>query len=304
MRALLASLILMLALPGAAALAPAGGTPPGSAALKAKHADLAERLAASPFGKPLLLEATDDRQRVTGDAYAVLEYPFSRASGPLSDPGQWCQILLLPFNTKHCETSSDAPSALALTIHVGRKYTTPLEKTHRLDFRFAPAVRSTDYMRVELSAPDGPFGTRDYRIVLEMTPLDDRRSFMHFGYSYAYGALARTAMQAYLATIGANKVGFTQEDGRLVHGMRGVMERNTMRYLLAIESYLRAQSTAEAERPAKMVDDWFASVERYPRQLHELSRDEYVPMKLAEYERMRSTLSRAPRTASSSPSPS
>jgi len=247
---------------------------------------------------------------VGGDAFAVLDHPFSRAADALSDPAQWCEILLLPFNTKHCTVSNSSATSLALTVHVGRKHTTSLENTHRLDFRFGPVVRSNDLLRVELAAPAGPLGTRDYRIVLEMTPLDERRTFMHFGYAYGYGTIARTAMQAYLSTIAADKVGFTREgtdaNGQpaLVRGMRAVMERNTMRYLLAIEAYLRAQSVAARERPKKMVEDWFAAVERYPKQLHEMSREEYVPMKLSEYERMHAGVSRAPRTASSSPSPS
>jgi len=95
--------------------------------------------------------------------------------------------------------------------------------------------------------------------------------------------------------------------------MRGVMERNTMRYFLAIEAYLGAQGAPAGERPSRMVEDWFAAVERYPRQLHELTREEYVPMKLSEYERMlgaapsgtgSKTVNPVPRMASSWPSPS
>ncbi len=51
-------------------------------------------------------------------------------------------------------------------------------------------------------------------------------------------------MQGYLATIGRDKVGFSivgsRADGQpvYVHGTRGVIERNTMRYYVAIEAYL------------------------------------------------------------------
>jgi hypothetical protein len=316
MRTLLASILVSstLAFQAIAAVATVDDARPSAASLRARHADLAERLAASPFGKPLYLDASEDRQRVNGDAYAVLDHAFARASAALSDPAQWCEIMLLPFNTKQCVSSSASLDAQALAISVGRKYNTPLDSTQRLEFRFARPIRAPDFLHVELTASSGPFGTRDYRIVLEMVPLDERRSFMRFGYSYAYGMLARAAMQAYLSTVGASKVGFTQEEGGLVRGMRGVMERNTMRYLLAIESYLRVQSVPERERATRMVEDWFAAVERYPRQLHELTREEYVPMKLAEYERLHAggspprgqdpMVSRGPRTASSSPSPS
>jgi hypothetical protein len=291
-----------------AAVAPAD--PAGAASregLRAAYQQVAGRLAKSPFGQPLHLEAEESERLLKGHAYALLPQSFGDASKALSDAAQWCDILLLPFNTKHCEASTTAPDRLALAIFVGRKYSTPLEKTHRLDFTFQVTARTAEYLQVVLTAAQGPFGTRDYRIVLELSPAEGGRSFLHLGYSYGYGTLARTAMQAYLSTIGAHKVGFTTEGkdeaGRPlpVRGMRGVMERNTMRYYLAIDAYLRSLGAAEAERPARMIATWFESVERYPRQLHELERGEYVEMKRAEFARMRSGLSPARRTASSSP---
>jgi hypothetical protein len=298
---------LAAALAAAAAVAPPGGSGASGSALLGTYRELADKLAHNPYGQPLHLVAEETDRRVTGDAYAVLGHPFSEAARPLSEATQWCEILLLPFNTKHCEAATESPDLLALTIFVGRKYTTPLERTHRLDFHFDVAERRDDYLRVVLTAPDGPFGTRDYRIVLELVPVGEGRAFLHFGYSYVYGKLARAAMQAYLSTIGAHKVGFTtegdDEEGHpaLVRGMRGVMERNTMRYYLAIEAYLTALEAPAAERPARMIDAWFAAVERYPRQLHELERGEYVAMKRQEFERMRKGVSPARQTASSSP---
>jgi len=276
---------LAAALAAAAAVAPPGGSGASGSALLGTYRELADKLAHNPYGQPLHLVAEETDRRVTGDAYAVLGHPFSEAARPLSDATQWCEILLLPFNTKHCEAATESPDLLALTIFVGRKYTTPLERTHRLDFHFDVAERRDDYLRVVLTAPDGPFGTRDYRIVLELVPVGEGRAFLHFGYSYVYGKLARAAMQAYLSTIGAHKVGFTtegdDEEGHpaLVRGMRGVMERNTMRYYLAIEAYLTALEAPAAERPARMIDAWFAAVERYPRQLHELSEQDYISRK-------------------------
>ena len=295
-------LVLFLSFGAVAAVAPREAADDSSGdGLRAAYREVAPRLARSPFGQPVYLEADDSDRQLTGHAYALLSHAFAEASQPLSEAAQWCDILLLPFNTKHCEVSSNAPDRLGLTLFVGRKYTTPLDKTQRLDFRFQVAARRADYLKVVLTAPAGPFGTRDYRVVLELMPAEGSRSFLHLSYSYAYGMLARAAMQAYLSTIGAHKVGFTTEGGQLVGGMRGVMERNTMRYYLAIESYLRAQKAPPAERPARMIDAWFEAVERYPRQLHELERGEYVAMKRAEFDRMRSGVSPVRRTASSSP---
>ena len=293
--------------PARAAIGPVDAAGPSSESLRAADAELGERLAKSPFGRPLYLVATDDGRRLTGDAYAVLDHAFADSAKPLADAAQWCEILLLPFNIKHCAAQTSVPERQGLALHVGRKYSTPLERAHRLDFRFQVIARTADYLRVMLTAPQGPFGTRDYSIVLEVAPVEGGRTFLHLGYSYAYGAIARVAMQAYLSTIGARKVGFTVEGkddaGRpvLVRGMRGVMERNTMRYYLAIEAYLRALETRPAERVGRMIEDWFAAVERYPRQLHELERGEYVAMKRQEFQRMHEGVSPARQTASSSP---
>jgi hypothetical protein len=301
---LLAPLVFLAAsLVASANPAPDGGG--GAAAqLRATHASLRDRLAKNPFNQPLVLESREDDEQLKGDAYAVIDHPFAETSRALAESAQWCEVLMLPFNVKNCE----APKGGAqLVLYVGRKSSTPLERSHKLDFHFRTASRGSDYLRVVLNAPQGPFSTRDYEIVFELVPLDERRSFLHLGYTYGYGTFARAALQTYLSTIGAKKVGFSVE-GRddqgkpyYVRGLRGVMERNTMRYYLAIEAYLKAQRAAPEDRATRMIEEWFASIERYPRQLHELERDDYVPMKAKEFERMRAGINPAPRTASSSP---
>jgi len=121
----------------------------------------------------------------------------------------------------------------------------------------------------------------------------DGRTFVRLSYSYAFGVVGRMAMQAYLGTVGRDKVGFTVDgsnaDGtpRLVGGTRGVVERNTMRYFLAIEAYLGALSLPPPERMEKSLRDWFAGSERYPRQLHEMGEAEYLAMKRGEVSRQR-----------------
>jgi hypothetical protein len=140
--------------------------------------------------------------------------------------------------------------------------------------------------RVGLRPPAGPLGTHDYRILLEATPADATHTVLHLAYSYGYGALGQLAMQAYLATAGASKVGFTtvEEGGQphLVGGMRGVMERNTMRYFLAIEAYLASLGTPSQGRAERRFEAWFDATERFARQLHEMSREQYLSMKRRE----------------------
>jgi hypothetical protein len=101
-------------------------------------------------------------------------------------------------------------------------------------------------------------------------------------------------MEVYLATLGRNKVGFSivgqEPDGRpiFVGGVRGVVERNTMRYYLAIDAYLGASALPAPRRSKKSLEDWFAATERHPRQLHEIGRDAYLEMKGREVRRQES----------------
>jgi hypothetical protein len=103
--------------------------------------------------------------------------------------------------------------------------------------------------------------------------------------------LAKAALQIYLSTFGSDKVGFTvigrTPDGQPIHvdDVRGAVERNTMRYYLAVEAYLGALSAPPAQQIEKRLANWFAATERYPLQLHELEQGEYFDMKRKEYRR-------------------
>ena len=70
-----------------------------------------------------------------------------------------------------------------------------------------------------------------------------------------------------------------------VSGMRGAVERNTMRYYLAIEAFLGALSAPPGTRMESALRAWFAATETYSRQLHEIPESEYLAMKRKEYSR-------------------
>jgi hypothetical protein len=114
---------------------------------------------------------------------------------------------------------------------------------------------------------------------VEAVPLEGGKTFMHMNYAYGYGGTGKFAMQAYLATAGANKSGFTSD------GLRGAVERNAMRYYLAIDSYLDTMNAPQAQRVDKRINQWFSATERYPKQLHEMDRGTYVQMKRQDYDR-------------------
>lgn len=263
--------------------------------LRNRYTALQSRLSNNQFQLPLHLDSSETANGVRGDIHVLVNYPFATVAAALNSPGQWCDILMLHLNTKYCRAST-TPAGDIINVSIGKKHDQPLDEAYRVVFAHRIAAQTPDYLQVTLSADEGPLSTSDYRIALEATPLDNGRTFIHLSYAYTYGLVGRLAMQAYLGTIGRDKVGFTvsgkDDDGRPRHigGLRGVVERNTMRYYLAIEACLGALATPLHSRLEKRLQDWYAASERYPLQLHEMERGDYLDMKRREYRRQQATL--------------
>lgn len=268
------------------ALALAGALPAqaqDAAALKARHAALRDALSSNVFQRPLVLESSEGADRLQGDIFARVDHPFP-VVGVALQARHWCDILILHLNVKQCR-ARDTDGADALQLVIGQKYDQPFDQAYRFAFAYRVVSVRRDYLQLQLNADEGPLGTSDYRIVLEVAALDARRSLLRLSYAYRFGTAARVAMQAYMATVGRDKVGFSivgrTPDGQpqFIGGTRGAIERNTMRYFIAIEAYLGALSLPPQRQFEKRLADWHSGVERYPRQLHDLERDEYVAMK-------------------------
>jgi hypothetical protein len=195
-----------------------------------------------------------------------------------------CDVLMLHLNVKRCEVAANGGQR-TLQVAIGRKVEQPLGDAFRVDFDYRVRSAQPNYLSVEIHAPDGPLDTSNYRLTLEAVPVDARRSFLHMSYSYANGLSARLATRAYLATSGRHKVGFTvmrtDEAGQPVYvgGMQGVAERNAMRYFLAIDAFLDAESAPPDQRADKRLRSWFSATERHARQLHEMDLADYLKMK-------------------------
>ena len=266
--------------------------------LRAKHAELAPRLANSAFQRPLHLESRQDSGELQGEVYAVVDHPFATVASTLRGAEPWCDILILHPNVKQCRAQGGSP-AHTLAVSVGRKHDQPVADAHRIDFTYRQPVSAPDYLKTVLNAQEGPLGTHDYRIVVEAVPIDASRSFVHMSYSYGYGFAARIAMQGYLSTIGSGKVGFSVIDRRAngqpvyVGSVRGVIERNTMRYYLAIDSYLASMTVPPEQRQEKRLREWFAATERYAKQLHEIEQADYLAMKRKEIARQQAAVTTA-----------
>ena len=277
----LASLLLASAL----ACAATGARASAADELRTRFAAAQQQTPRNPFDRPLYLQSTETADQLRGDVHALIDQPFERVRQALSQPDNWCGVLILHLNVQYCRAVRSGTQDL-LVIGSGRKTEQTLEELYWLRFAFSTAVTGEDHFSTRLLAPSGPLGTSDYRIVVEAAPYAPGRTLLHLTYSYAQGTAARWAMQAYLGTIGSDKVGFSstgqRPDGQpqLVGGVRGVLERNTLRYYLAIESFLATQTLPPPERLNASLQTWFSATERYPLQLHEVERGEYIEMKL------------------------
>jgi hypothetical protein len=254
-----------------------------ASALHAKFDSLQDKLAHNPYGRPLVLQSTQTSDRLEGEVYARVDQPYAMVRKSLQGTDNWCGILILHLNVKMCHAQ---PAGLDMAL--GRKYDQPVDDAYKLHFDYKLASDSADYLRAELTSGDGPLGTKDYRIAVEVAPLDAAHTMLHMSYAYGFGFAARVAMNTYLSTAGASKVGFStsgkDSDGapRYVGGVRGLVERNTMRYYLAIDDYVAAPAPSQLEQ---RLNTWFDATERYPRQLHEVEKNDYLAMKRDEAKR-------------------
>jgi hypothetical protein len=265
----------------AAAAAPDG---PGSAqALRDRYGSLKAE-ASSPFDLPLHLTSSRQANALRGDIYSRLDHRFDAVRDALRTPARWCEIMILHPNVKGCRASDGDADSGKLEVLLGRS-------EHAIVFGFRIAQASGDYLDVRLDAPTGPAGTTDYRIRVEATPLEQGRTLMHLAYSHGFGAQAKLAMDAYFSTFGRNKVGFSvvgrdaQGKPEYVRDLRGGMERNAMRYYLAIRSYLEVLALPSAQRLDQGLRKWIAYTERWPLQLRE--EPDYAEVKRRDIERLR-----------------
>jgi hypothetical protein len=292
--AAIAVLMFALAGPAAARIDPSPPASGSAALLAAQYAALKDELSNNPFKRPIHLDSAEGKDRVSGEIYAIVNAPFATAGGVLDKPAHWCDILLLHLNNKYCKPET-AARATALHVAVGTKNEQSLADAFHVNFAYRVAARTAEYLQVRLEADEGPLSTRDYKILFEAIPAENGRTFIHLSYAYGFGMVGQLAMKTYLNTVARNKVGFTAvPDGRgaatPVGGMRGAVERNTMRYYLAIEAFLGAMTAPPETRMENAFREWFAATESYSRQLHEIPEQDYLAMKRKEYSRQQSAL--------------
>ena len=259
----------------------------GERALLAKYPVIKARLEKNQFGAPIYLESAETAGTVRVDMFGTFNYSFPAVRDALQSPVNWCDIAPMHINIKGCTAKKTADQWL-LTLYSGRKYYQPTADAYPFQFKFRIVSARPEYLDVALSADDGPLRTRDHRIRLEAVPLDKGTTLLHFSYTYGNGQIARLAIKTYFATIARDKVGFSIVPGSegqpvYISGVRGAIERNAVRYYLALETFIDTLGYAEGQRFEQRLNRWYDLTARYPRQLKEMGKAEYLVDKRREH---------------------
>lgn len=265
-------------------------------ALAAAVTPLTERFEALRRTTPSLWNSTElrvlsheDDQRSEGQVWGLVDLPYAVLATRLQSPTAWCEVLILHLNVKYCRASG-APGSPLLDVAVGRKFDQPLSQVQWVRFAGQWSA-SADGLQLTLQAPRGPMGTHDYRIVLEAAAWGPRHSLTNLRYACSYGLWARWALQAYLATWGHEKVGFSLtasvpgQPGTPIRGIRALVERNAMRYLLALQAWASSQRLPEGQQAEARLSAWFEGTQQFAAQLYEMPREDYLRMKRDELKR-------------------
>lgn len=248
------------------------------------------RLERNSFGLPLFLESLEKDDRVQVDVYGIFDHPFSSVGNVLKAPANWCDIVSLHPNVKAC-TYKGLSGAWLLTFYLGRKSYQPPEDAHQIIYRYRNVDQQEGYLDITLNADEGPFGTKDHRMKFEAIPLERGRTFVRVSYSYNDSAAFRLAEKIYFATLGRGKVGFTvtgtdrNANPVYIGGPRGALERNAVRYYLAIQSFMNTLRYPEGKRFNMRISEWYDLTTRYRKQLFDLEKKDYLTYKTKEHEK-------------------
>ena len=259
----------------------------GMQELLAVYTQLKPSLDNNVYGIPVYIHSKDENNTMTGVIYGVIHHPFEKVSQSISSISNWCEIAPLHLNIKAC-TYRQINNQCLLNFYTGRKFYEKADDVDQLSYRFAINEQGKNFTHISLSADEGPAGTSQYRLHVKVIPLDKSRSFIYFSYSYQYNFITSMGMGTYLATLGSGKVGFsvtgTDKEGKPVYigGVRGIIERNSVRYYLAIQSYLDTIHLKSVDRFVARINTWFDLTEKHHLQLYELDKQDYLQYKQQE----------------------
>jgi hypothetical protein len=235
---------------------------------------------------PLKVCSWEKEGLLVAQVQGLLDYPFARIKDALSHPESWCEFIPLVLNIKSCIFWHRDGQDL-LTIYIGRKFFESPQEARRLDYVFRVLQEEQDHFRVSLCTSEGPWGTSDYSIELQALAAGEGRTYIRMHSSYRPSLRCTIATKVYLATAGHSKVGFSVEkydenEPVYTRGVKGVIERNAMRYYLALKAFLDTLHLPEEKRFDARLNAWYAFTDKFHKQLYEMDKEEYLDAKRRE----------------------
>ncbi|MBD3670739.1 MAG: hypothetical protein HUJ29_08185 [Gammaproteobacteria bacterium] len=233
---------------------------------------------------PFHIISSEDGDLLSANIFMLLQVPYAEFRTQLQSPRNWCEFLILHLNIKSC-VESERKADSYLTLYVGRKVYQPPEITYQLEYRFRLLENRDAFFESIMSAETGPMRTRDYRIRVQASPYEGK-TLLRLGMQYRRSFFSKSATFTYLKTLGRNKIGFTitgeDEQGLPIYvdGVKAVIERNVMRYFLAVNVYLEQDANTDFQT---RLNHWFDATQKYHEQLYEYDRETYIESKLKEY---------------------
>jgi hypothetical protein len=227
-------------------------------------------------------EERDDR--LSAEIYGIIDHPFPAMAELLTQPASWCEFVSLTPNIKTCTFHGNGKDVV-LTLYIGWKgYRSP-EAASPQTYQFLVRSRQPEYAAISVSAAEGLLGTTAHRFEIEAAAVAGKTVFV-LRSSFQSSALSRMITSVYPATLGRDKIGFsratTAPGGDHVRGVQGMIERNVMRYYLALKAFVDTQglsASSQFEARISMVHDL---TELYRAQLHQMEKAEYLDIKRRE----------------------
>jgi hypothetical protein len=230
---------------------------------------------------PLYISSEIAQRTVVSYIVSETDIPYKQLNEKITKPSVWCDIAMLHLNIKSCIYRNNK-----ITFYAGKKHYQTPDDASLFQYTFQVKQSSPDITSVSLFSHKGPAGTSDHRIELVAVP-SDGKAVLRFTLSFQGSILSSNIADLYFATAGSSKSGFTysEKSGRkeLVGGIKGAIERNSMRYYLAL---LVCFQDYEAKGRMSAIDRaslWFDYTERYRHQLHEVEKKDYLSTKMKEF---------------------
>ncbi len=254
-----------------------------------KYHKIEKELEKSSSAIPFYLESSMSQNVSHVDIYGAIKYPFDIVENGLQLPTNWCDIVLLHTEVRAC-TYKKVDDTWLLTLYTVKKFQDPLEDAYQMKFEYHVIAEQLGFFAISLSAPEGPFSTKDHQIGLEVLPLDKGRTFIHLRYSFRYSPLGYFLMKTYFSIFGGGRIGFsvidTDREGNPVYvgGLRGAIESDVVRYYLAILAYVDTLKIPIEQRFEKRMSQWYDLTARYKRQLFKMEKEKYLTYKRQDQE--------------------